>query len=237
MPTGLQQGTTPCVLWGRFSWPLARRYGHSQAESESGTALGRETVPQRGDFRACLRTRCRPHQGSILRPQRSTKPARPGSTPWGASGEKHGNAKCPRQADGGPDRAERSRSSLEHAGRSRQPDARPGPPQDGGPVAGRPHAELPRDAAATRRVAAGHHLPGRQARDGPRRGGPPQHPLPHVQGPDGPGPGRRRARLAIGTTIQVWEFRDVPDVAAAWSPPARTTPATCRAPATSPATS
>ena len=68
-------------------------------------------------------------------------------------------------------------------------------PKVGGPgaVAGRPHAELPRAVAAARRVAAGHHLPGRQAGDGPRRGGPPQHPLPRLPGPDGPGPGRRPA--------------------------------------------
>ena len=40
---------------------------------------------------------------------------------------------------------------------------------------------------------AGHHLPGRQARDGPRRGGPPQHPLPRLPGADGHGPVRRPA--------------------------------------------
>ena len=37
-------------------------------------------------------------------------------------------------------------------------------------------------------VAAGDDLPGRQARDGPRRGRPPQHPLPRLPGPDGHGP-------------------------------------------------
>ncbi len=47
--------------------------------------------------------------------------------------------------------------------------------------------------AAARRVASGHHLPGRQARDGPRRGGPPQHPLPRLPGPDGHGLIRRPA--------------------------------------------
>ena len=40
---------------------------------------------------------------------------------------------------------------------------------------------------------AGHHLPGRQARDGPRRGGPPQHPLPRLPGADGHGLIRRPA--------------------------------------------
>ncbi len=45
------------------------------------------------------------------------------------------------------------------------------------------------------------------------------------------------AKLAIGTTIQVWEFRDVPDAPPGSSPRGRTTPASCPAPATSPATS
>ena len=77
----------------------------------------------------------------------------------------------------------------------RRTDAGPRPPQDGGPdaAAGGPHAELPRALAAARRVAPGHHLPGRQARAGPRRGGPPQHPLPRLPGPDGHGLVRRPA--------------------------------------------
>src|SRR5262249_17653293 len=49
------------------------------------------------------------------------------------------------------------------------------------------------------------------------------------------------ARLAVGTTLQVWEFRDVPSAAhrlhPAGRPPAGTTLVSCRAPATSPATS
>jgi hypothetical protein len=68
------------------------------------------------------------------------------------------------------------------------------------------------------------------------------------------------ARLALGTTLQVWEYRDNPDVArrlprkdeggrmkeeegrapssdSSFIPHPSTTPATCRAPATSPATS
>ena len=48
--------------------------------------------------------------------------------------------------------------------------------------------QLPRALAAARRLAAGDHLPGRQAGDGPRRGGSPQHPLPRLPGPHGPGP-------------------------------------------------
>src|SRR5690348_16994462 len=46
---------------------------------------------------------------------------------------------------------------------------------DGSPcaLARRPHAQLPRAVAPARRVAFGHHLPGRQAGAGPRRGGPP----------------------------------------------------------------
>jgi hypothetical protein len=44
------------------------------------------------------------------------------------------------------------------------------------------------------------------------------------------------ARLALGTTLQVWEFRDMPSVARRLGP-AGTTPASCRGAATSPATS
>jgi len=43
-------------------------------------------------------------------------------------------------------------------------------------------------------------------------------------------------RLAIGTKTQVWEFVNVPAVAARLDPPAGTTTATCPAPATSRAT-
>src|SRR5262249_27976434 len=60
------------------------------------------------------------------------------------------------------------------------------------PIVCCPHTEFPRADAATRRLAPGYHLPGRQARDGPRRGGPPQHSLPEFSVPDGPGPGGRR---------------------------------------------
>ena len=86
------------------------------------------------------------------------------------------------------------------------------------------------------RLAPGHHLPGRQAGDGPRRGRPPQHPLPDVPGPDGPGPraatawpSARRCRSGSTSTSRP-------------SPPsssrrAATTPASCPAAATSPATS
>jgi hypothetical protein len=45
------------------------------------------------------------------------------------------------------------------------------------------------------------------------------------------------AKLAIGTTIQVWKFATTAMSPADWSPPADTTPASCRAPATLPATS
>ena len=54
-------------------------------------------------------------------------------------------------------------------------------------LAGRPHAQLPRALAQAGRVASGDHLPGRQAGDGPRRRGPPQHSLPRLPGADGPG--------------------------------------------------
>ena len=112
------------------------------------------------------------------------------------------------------------------------------PPQDGRPgaAAGRPHAELPRAVAAARGVAAGHHLPGRQAGDGPRRGGPPQHPLPRLPGPDGPGPGRRPAghrHHDPGLGVRRRPGRRPPSS----TRPAGTTPASCPAPATSRATS
>ena len=86
--------------------------------------------------------------------------------------------------------------NLGQAKRPRQPDTGPGSLGNRGAdavAAGRPHAELPRVVAAARRVAAGHHLPGRQARDGPRRGRPPQRPFPRLPGSDGHGPRRRPA--------------------------------------------
>ncbi len=71
------------------------------------------------------------------------------------------------------------------------PEGRRNAEAGGALVAGRPHAQFPGLAPGPGRLAAGHHLPGGQAGDGPRRGGPPQHALPHLPGADGPGPAWR----------------------------------------------
>ena len=133
------------------------------------------------------------------------------------------------------DRPTRSRSGADASSAASRRD--PGSPREGSPAAAqRPYQQLLRDPAGTRHLRAGHDLPGRQAGDAPPRRGPPQHALPRLQQADGPGGGRgsaghrhERWRSGNTTTPRPWP--------AAWSRPAATTPASCRARRSAPATS